>query len=47
MAAYAELRNPDLDPARRAHLIEALKIYCGQDTMAMVRILEHLEKIIL
>lgn len=42
MAAYAELRDPNLDPKRRAVLVDALKIYCGQDTMAMVRILEHL-----
>ncbi|MBS3927736.1 MAG: DUF2779 domain-containing protein [Sphingomonadales bacterium] len=42
MAAYAELRDPKLDPARRAMLTEALKVYCGQDTMAMVKILEHL-----
>ncbi len=45
MAAYAELRNQKLDPARRALLVEALKVYCGQDTLAMVRILEHLEAI--
>lgn len=42
MAAYAELRDPKLDPARRAALMEGLKIYCGQDTEGMVQILAHL-----
>lgn len=46
MAAYAELRDPGLDPARRALLTEALKVYCGQDTMAMVKILEHLYDVV-
>ncbi len=46
MAAYAELRDPKTPPARREELATALKVYCGQDTMAMVRILDHLYAIV-
>jgi hypothetical protein len=42
MAAYAELRDPKLDPARRAMLRESLQVYCGQDTLGMVRIIDFL-----
>ncbi len=42
MAAYAKLRDPKLPAAERARLIHALKVYCGQDVVAMVKILEHL-----
>lgn len=42
MAAYARLRDPQLPKAERERLMKALKIYCGQDTLAMVKILEHL-----
>lgn len=45
MAAYAQMRDPALPPAERARLINALKVYCGQDTEAMVRILAHLYEV--
>lgn len=45
MAAYAQLRDPKLPAAERARLMNALKVYCGQDTMAMVKILDHLYEV--
>jgi hypothetical protein len=42
MAAYAKLRDPKLPAAERARITHALKVYCGQDVVAMVKILEHL-----
>lgn len=46
MAAYAKLRDPKLPAAERARLIAALKVYCGQDVVAMVKILEHLYDVV-
>ena len=46
MAAYAELRDRATTPERRAALSEGLKVYCGQDTEAMVRILAHLYDVV-
>ncbi len=46
MAAYAQLKNPKLPKAERARLTAALKVYCGLDTEAMVKILEHLEQLV-
>lgn len=46
MAAYAQLRNPSLDVAERARIMNALKVYCAQDTEAMVRILSHLYAVV-
>lgn len=43
MQAYTRLMTDKLTPAERAKIIEDLKAYCGQDTLAMVRILDHLE----
>jgi uncharacterized protein DUF2779 len=37
-SAYLELLAPDTALPRRAHLIEALRVYCQRDTMAMVRL---------
>ena len=46
MAAYAELRDPATSDERRAVLAAALKVYCGQDTEAMVQILAHLYEVV-
>lgn len=40
--AYRQLRK-DIDQGTREDILAALKIYCGQDTLAMVKILAHLE----
>lgn len=45
MAAYAKIRDPKLPAAERARLRAALIVYCGQDTLAMVRILAHLRTV--
>lgn len=42
MAAYGKLKDPALPEAERARLYDALLAYCGRDTMAMVKILDHL-----
>ena len=46
MAAYKRLRSPGLADAERAQIVADLKAYCGLDTQAMVRILEHLESVV-
>ncbi len=46
MAAYAQLRDPKLPAAERARLTHALKVYCGQDVVAMVKILGHLYDVV-
>ncbi|MBU2572462.1 MAG: DUF2779 domain-containing protein [Elusimicrobia bacterium] len=43
--AYLDMLSGKLPPAEMEGIRTALKIYCGQDTLAMVRILEHLQKI--
>jgi hypothetical protein len=45
MAAYAELMDPKTTPERSAQIKADLKVYCGQDTLAMVRILAHLYEV--
>ncbi len=45
MTAYAEMMDQATAPERRAELAANLKAYCGYDTLAMVRILAHLETI--
>ncbi len=45
MRAYAEMMRPETTPERRAQLAADLKVYCGFDTTAMVRILDHLYEI--
>jgi hypothetical protein len=37
-SAYLELLASDTALSRRAHLIEALRVYCQRDTDAMVRL---------
>ena len=46
MRAYARLMGNDVTPAERAKTMTDLLAYCGTDTMAMVRILEHLEEVV-
>lgn len=46
MAAYGRLRDPELPQAERERLMAALRVYCGQDTLAMVKILEHLYAVV-
>ncbi len=46
MAAYAKLRDPKLPASERARITHALKVYCGQDVVAMVKILEHLYDVV-
>jgi hypothetical protein len=41
--AYLGLMSGKLSAAARNETLENLKAYCGQDTLAMVRLLEHLE----
>lgn len=44
MQAYARLMTDrTLTPAQRAQIMADLRAYCGQDTLAMVRILDHVE----
>lgn len=40
--AYHSLLSGKLPPAEAEQLREDLKVYCGQDTLAMVKIIEHL-----
>ena len=40
--AYHDLLSGRLPPAEAEQLRKDLKIYCGQDTLAMVKIIEHL-----
>mgnify|MGYP001608237043 CR=1 FL=1 len=42
--AYAQLMNGNPSEVDRAKIMAALKVYCRQDTLAMVRLLEHLEE---
>lgn len=44
MQAYAKLMDPATTPAERAGIMTALRIYCGQDTLAMVRILDVVQE---
>lgn len=41
-AAYSEAISPDTSPERRRALDEALRVYCGRDTEAMVRLAHFL-----
>lgn len=41
--AYANLMSGKLSPAATRKTLKDLKAYCGQDTMAMVQLLKHLE----
>lgn len=43
--AYARLMGDDVSDKERAAIRHALKLYCGQDTLAMVRLLEKLKEI--
>gem|GEM_PF-1033137 len=43
---YKLLDNKIVDEAERIHKIKKLLLYCGQDSLAMVRIFESLEKVI-
>lgn len=43
MRAYTRLMTEPLTPAQRAQIMADLKAYCGQDTLAMVRILDRIE----
>jgi len=43
--AYEKLVHGDLDPKEKQSLRKALLEYCGQDTMAMVKLLEHLRRL--
>ena len=45
--AYYAILSGKLPPAEAEQLRADLKIYCGQDTLAMVKILEHLSQIML
>ena len=40
--AYLNILSGKLSPAEAEQIRKDLKVYCGQDTMAMVKILEHL-----
>lgn len=44
MRAYARLMHPTCGNTERAQIMDELSEYCGQDTMAMVRILEKIEE---
>jgi hypothetical protein len=43
--AYAEFLRPETTPKRRREIREDLLEYCGQDTLAMVKVLEALERV--
>lgn len=43
MRAYTRLMTEALSPEERAQIMADLRAYCGQDTYAMVRLLDHLE----
>lgn len=46
MQAYMQLMDPSTTAAERAAIMTALRLYCGQDTLGMVRILDRLEEIV-
>lgn len=46
MRAYEQLMRRDLPENERARLINALKIYCGQDVFGMVKVLERLYTVV-
>jgi hypothetical protein len=39
--AYLEILASQTRPERRAHVIDALTIYCQRDTLAMVRLAQY------
>jgi hypothetical protein len=43
--AYAEFLRPETTAKRRREIREDLLAYCGQDTLAMVKVLEALERV--
>ncbi|MBI4351944.1 MAG: DUF2779 domain-containing protein [Elusimicrobia bacterium] len=43
--AYYSILSGKLSPAEEEKLRNDLKVYCGQDTLAMVKILEHLSRL--
>jgi hypothetical protein len=43
---YKLLDNKIVDAAERIYKIKKLLLYCGQDSLAMVRIFESLEKVL-
>lgn len=45
--AYHQLLSGELPPPEAEKLRQDLKIYCGQDTLALVKILDHLREVIL
>jgi len=45
MTAYAKLQYVDMTDKEREELVSGLKKYCELDTLAMVMIWEHLEKL--
>ena len=45
MRAYTRLMNDTLSATERAQIVEDLKAYCGQDTLAMVRIVEEQKRV--
>lgn len=44
--AYFNMFSGKLTKAEMEQTAKDLKVYCGQDTFAMVKILEHVQKII-
>ena len=42
--AYEKLTGNELGPREKARLRKALLAYCEQDSLAMVRLLEHLKR---
>ncbi|MEX2374367.1 MAG: DUF2779 domain-containing protein, partial [Dehalococcoidia bacterium] len=44
--AFVEMRHPDLPAEERERIRSALITYCGQDTLAMVRIVDVLREIV-
>jgi hypothetical protein len=45
-AAYLNLMEGHLPPAEARRIVRALKDYCGQDTLAMVKLLGVLQRAI-
>jgi len=45
MRAYARLMDPRTAPEERARIMADLRAYCGQDTLAMVRIVEQQKEV--
>ena len=43
--AYEKLTGDEIDSKEKERLRKALLAYCGQDSLAMVKLLEHLEKL--